>query len=261
MTALERRLEAATRLVEQAAMRALRMRPAPGAATGATLKGAQDWLTEADGAIEAMIFQALAEQFPDDGLIGEETGRHGAADLRWVLDPIDGTANFARGGNRWCVSLGLLEGTAPLLGVIVAPALGETFAACRDRGATLNGAPIAAAATPSLDRAIVECGWSTRRPAERFTHLVQDVVRAGAAIRLGGSGALGLAEVAAGRLDAYVELHINLWDVAGALALLAEAGAFVSPFLEHEAGQGGPILAAAPAVSAPLARAVDFASW
>ncbi len=125
----------------------------------------------------------------------------------------------------------------------------------------MNGTPITAAATPSLTRAIVECGWSLRRPTERFTRLVGDVVRAGAAVRLSGSGALGLAEVAAGRLDAYVELHINLWDVAAALALLAEAGAFVSPFLAQESGQGGPILAAAPTIAGPLAAAVDFASW
>ena len=148
-----------------------------------------------------------------------------------MLDPIDGTSNFARGGDRWCVSLGLIEDRTALLGVLVAPALRETFAARLGGGATRNGAPIRAAATTDLHRAIVEVGWSPRVPNARYWQLVADVMNAGAATRGGGSGAMGLANVAAGRIDAYVEMHINLWDVAAGLAILAEAGAHVSPFL------------------------------
>jgi myo-inositol-1(or 4)-monophosphatase len=259
--ALTRRLEAAVRIAEAAGALALGMRPPPGAPV-AKLKSAQDWLTEADGATESFISQALAESFPEDGFQGEETGSTRAGRLRWVVDPIDGTANFARGGGRWCVSLGLIEERTPLLGVIHAPVMGETFAARQGGGATLNGAPIHAAMTTDLGRGMVECGWSPRRPNPRFWQLVADVMRQGAAVRLGGSGALGLADVAVGRLDAYVELHINLWDCGAALSILAEAGAFVSPFLEgHGCSEGNPILASAPAVADALAAAVGFASW
>ena len=132
-----------------------------------------------------------------------------------MVDPIDGTSNFARGGTRWCVSVGLLEGRVPLLGVLAAPAMGETFAGCIGQGATLNNAPIRAASTASLERAIVEVGWSSRVPAPDYLALLGRVMASGAAPRSGGSGALGLAETAAGRIDAYVERHINLWDVAG----------------------------------------------
>jgi myo-inositol-1(or 4)-monophosphatase len=253
MNALAKRLDAAVQLAEEAGRLALRLRPPPGAPV-ATLKGKQDWLTEADLAVEKFISQQLAETFPEDGFQGEETGRGRSGTLRWAVDPIDGTANYARGAARFCVSLGLLEDRTPLVGVLVAPALGETFAARRGAGATLNGAPIRVAETTELARAMVECGWSHRRPNAGFFRLVEGVVGSGAVLRAGGSGALGLADVAAGRIDAYVELHINLWDVAAALTILAEAGAVVSPFLAGDGPTAGnPILAAAPGIATQLA--------
>jgi len=252
--ALEARFAAALDLATEAGALALRMRPSVGAAT-ATLKGAQDWLTEADGAVERFLSERLAARFPADGFQGEEGGKARQGALRWVVDPIDGTANYARGRSRFCVSLALLEDRMPLIGVLVAPAIGETFAARLGGGATLNGAAIRAAATTELSRALVEVGWSHRRPAAAFTALLQRVIEAGAAPRLGGSGALGLADVAAGRGDAYVELHINLWDVAAALVLLREAGAHVSRFLEGDGPErGNPILACAPGIADELTR-------
>ena len=164
MTALERRLDAAIRIAEQAGALALSLRPPPGAATAATLKGTQDWLTEADTATEKFVARALADTFPEDGFQGEETGTARPGRLRWVLDPVDGTSNFARGGDRWCVSLGLIEDRTALLGVVCAPALGETFAARQGHGATRNGVSIRAATTTDLRRAIVEIGWSPRLP-------------------------------------------------------------------------------------------------
>lgn len=254
MRALEARFAAALELATEAGALALRMRATPGAAT-ATLKGAQDWLTEADGAVERFLSERLATLFPADGFQGEEGGKARGGNLRWVVDPIDGTSNYARGRPRFCVSLALLEDRTPLIGVLVAPAMGETFAARLEGGATLNGAAIRAAATTKLSRALVEVGWSHRRPAAAFTALMQRVIEAGAAPRASGSGALGLADVAAGRSDAYVELHINLWDVAAALVLLREAGAHVSPFLDGDGPErGNPILACAPGIAAELTR-------
>ena len=256
--ALARRLDAAVALATEAGQMALDMRPPPGAPM-ATLKDRQDWLTAADGAVEAFISERLLALFPDDGFQGEETGKGRNGALRWVVDPIDGTSNFARGGTRFCVSLGLIEGTTPLAGVLVAPALGETFAAMRGGGATLNGAPIHAATTDDLSRAMIECGWSHRRPNAGFYRMVQGVMDAGASLRAGGSGALGLADVAAGRIDAYVELHINLWDVAAVLTILAEAGAVVSDFKAGDGlSSGNPILAAAPGIAMALRQATNF---
>ncbi len=256
---LETRLTVATRLVEEAGRMALAMRPRAGA-PAATLKGVQDWLTEADGAIERFVGAALAQAFPQDGFLGEEGGRRANAPgraLTWVIDPIDGTANYARGSTRFCVSLGLMAGDEALLGVVAAPALGEIYAAARGHGATCNGSPIRVAATTVLERGTVELGWSRRRPDAMFQAMLAAVMGTGAAVRLGGSGALALMDVACGRTDAYVELHSNLWDVAAGLAILAEAGARISPFTAGPTmSEGSPILAATPAVAGPLAASI-----
>lgn len=253
--ALQRRFDFAREVAIRAAALALSMQPPPGASIAA-LKSAQDWLTEADGATERFLSDALLQAFPLDGFQGEEGGIARAGTLRWVVDPIDGTSNFARGGRRWCVSLGLLDGAEPVAGVLVAPGLGEHFAAMAGAGATLNGTPIHAATTPELGRAIVEVGWSPRRPNEEWLALCRRVMATGATVRTGGSGALGLVDVAAGRQDAYVELHINLWDVAGALCVLEEAGATTFPF--PTSGEGAPILATAPALAAGLDQATGL---
>ena len=256
--ALDRRLETATSLAAAAGRLALSLAPPPGAAM-ASMKGHQDWLTEADGAVEAFLKRELLAAFPTDGFQGEESGMGQAGQLTWVVDPIDGTSNFARGAPRWCVSVGLIEGRQVLAGVLVAPALGETFAARHGVGATLNGAAIRASATTDLARGVVECGWSPRRSNAAFHTLSQGVMAAGAMLRAGGSGALGLADVAAGRIDGYIELHINLWDVAAALCILAEAGADVSPFLEGGGlVDGNPIRAAAPGVAEALRAIAGF---
>ncbi len=253
MTDLTERLMKAEALAREAAALALRLRPAHGSAA-ITLKGAQDWLTEADGAVERFLSEQLGALFPEDGFQGEEAGLHRGGDLRWVVDPIDGTSNFAHGGQRWCVSVGLMGGGRPLLGVIVAPELEQVFLASEGKGATLNGRAIRAAATDDLSRAIVECGWSPRRPNEDYHALCRGVMGRGAMLRAGGSGALGLADVACGTLDGYIEAHINLWDVAAALAILREAGARVHDFLGAGGAEAGaPVLAAAPGIAEALA--------
>ncbi len=255
MTDLESRFDLAQAACSEAAALAISMQPLPGTDSG-TLKSAQDWLTEADGAVEAFLSKTMLDAFPEDGFQGEEGGATREGTLRWVVDPIDGTSNFAHGGSRWAVSLGLIQDRTPLLGVLVAPRLGDTYAGCLGHGATLNGYPIRAATTATLSRAIVECGWSPRRSKREYMALCTRVMESGSMLRAGGSGALGLAEVAAGLLDGYVELHINLWDVAAALAILAESGAVVSGFMYRDGPKtGAPILAAAPGIAAAL-RAV-----
>lgn len=252
MQAVNRRLEIAMALATGAGAMAMRLRPAPGGAH-ATLKGVQDWVTEADGAVERFLSERLLAAFPEDGFQGEEGGVGRTGTLLWVVDPIDGTANYMRGANRFCVSLGLLEGRTPLAGVIAAPALGETFAARRGGGATLNGAAIRAADTAEMTRATVEVGWSSRRPDADFIDLCGRVKGAGAVLRMGGSGALGLADVAAGRQDAYAEMHINLWDVAAALVILQEAGAVANDFMRGDGAiEGNPILACAPGIAGAM---------
>ena len=200
-----------------------------------------------------MLRRKLAERFPDDGFWGEETGGT-ARNAMWIADPIDGTSNFARGDLLWCISLGYVVDGVPELGILLAPAIGEEFIAQRGRGATRNGEPINAASTTEMSRAVIEIGWSARRPQKEFIALAQSVMKDGAAVKRSASGALGLAWVACGRTDGYLELHINSWDVAAALLIAREAGAVTNDFFSGDwLTQGNPVLAATPGLAPQLA--------
>lgn len=159
-----------------------------------TLKGHQDFLTEVDGEVERFIVEALAKLFPRDGFLGEEGGpqaQSGAGDGTWIIDPIDGTANFARGITHFCISIGYFRAGRPEVGVIVAPMRDEIYAGAIGRGATLNGVPLAAATTARLDEASVELGWNTRRTTADYLKLLHPLLDAGLSVRRLGSGALG----------------------------------------------------------------------
>ncbi len=254
---LSRRLAAVAPLARQAASLAARMRAGGMAET--TMKGAQDFLTEADGATEQFLRGELERLFPGEPILGEEGGGAVRKDgPLWILDPIDGTANFARNAHRWCVSLGMaLDGRA-VLGAVARHAPEELILGAEGCGATLNGAPIRAAATEDMRRAIVEVGWSLRRPATEFVALVGRVMAAGAGARSSGSGTLGLVETAIGRQDAYVELHINAWDACAALAIAREAGCWTNAFDSGDwLASGNPILFAAPALGPRLAALME----
>lgn len=254
---LARRLEAVAPLAAEAATLAQRMRESGMA--DAQLKGVQDFLTEADGATEQFLREQLERLFPGEPVLGEEGG--GTIPLGgplWILDPIDGTSNFARDGDRWCASIGMaLDGRA-VLGAVARHAPREIILGAAGCGATLNGKPIHAAATGDFSRATIEVGWSLRRRREDFVALVGRVMAEGAGVRCGGSGTLGLVETAVGRLDGYVELHINAWDACGALAIAREAGCWTNAFDSGDwLAAGNPICFAAPALGPRLAALME----
>ena len=218
-------------------------------------KGPQDYLTEVDGEVERLIGTRLHALFPEDGFIGEEgAGRvgHEGAPI-WVVDPIDGTSNFARGAPHFCISIAAVLGKNVEIGVIYDPMVGELFAARRGAGAAVNAAKIRVSDTTDMKAALVEVGWNMRSGPERYLDLVGRVIGAGAAAGRGGSGALGLAYVAAGRRDGYVEHHINAWDCLAGIALIKEAGGYVSDFLSGEGlRKGDALLACAPGIKDAL---------
>ena len=206
-------------------------------------KGPQDYLTESDTRVELLIRNRLAEPFPDDGFLGEETG--GAPDdsaATWVVDPIDGTANFARGIPHFCVALGLVLHDRTEIGVIYDPMMDELFACSRGKGAALNGAPIHVSNTADLHSATIEIGWSSRIAIAPYLELVRTVKEGGANVRRAGSGALALAYVAAGRNDGYCELHMNAWDAVAGLLLITEAGGHANDFLADDGLRSGNVV-------------------
>jgi myo-inositol-1(or 4)-monophosphatase len=224
-------------------------------------KGRQDFLTEVDGETERLIASRLADCFPGDGFLGEEggggTGANGAP--LWVVDPIDGTSNFARGVPHFCVSIACIIDRSMEVGVIYNPMLDELFCARRGEGAWLNGVAMRVAETTELGVAAVEIGWNARYGQNKFVELVGRVVATGSTIARTGSGALGLAYVAAGRRDGYVETHINSWDCIAGNLLVVEAGGYVSNFLKDEdLMKGGPLVACAPGIKNALLKAADI---
>jgi myo-inositol-1(or 4)-monophosphatase len=230
------------------------------AGAGIAMKGRQDFLTESDAAVERHIRDALAANFPDDGFLGEETGRAGSDSAVWVVDPIDGTANFARQIPHFCVSIAFVAGGRVALGAIFNPVLDELYLARRGRGATRNGAPIRVADTSDYGSACLELGWSTRVPDADYVRALSNLLEQGANVRRAASGALGLAYVADGRSDGYAELHMQPWDCLAGLLLVEEAGGVVAPFLELDGlGRGGAVLAAGRGVAAAMSAATGIA--
>ena len=222
-------------------------------------KGPQDYLTEVDGETEELISAGLHEAFPQDGFIGEETagrlGSEGAA--VWVVDPIDGTSNFARGVSHFCVSIACVAGAKIEVGVVYDPMRDELFSARRGGGARLNGAPIHPSDAETLANSSIEVGWNMRAGAAKYVELLRRVTLWGAAPLRTGSGALGITYVAAGRRDGYVEHHMNAWDCLAAALLVSEAGGYVSDFLAGDGlMRGNPIIACAPGLKDALVSAV-----
>jgi myo-inositol-1(or 4)-monophosphatase len=255
---LDLRLRVAEATIREAGQLARRYFADP-ASLGVRLKGPQDWLTEADGASERLIRERLLAAFPEDTLVGEEGG--GAISERtWVVDPIDGTANFARGRPHWGISIAFVEAGVPTLGVVYGPMQDELYAARRGGGAVRNGVPIRASATVEMGRAFVECGYATRIPHGDWVALVGRVLATGAQIRRAGSAVLGLAYVADGRSDGYCELHTYPWDALAGILLVEEAGGRVSDFLAGDGlKRGNPVLACAPGLAPALAAVTGIA--
>ncbi|MFM7345501.1 MAG: inositol monophosphatase family protein [Tagaea sp.] len=226
------------------------------ASIGLTFKGPQDYLTAADGAVEKLVMGMIREAFPKDDVLGEETG--GSKDTRalWVIDPIDGTANFANGIAHFCVSIAYLHEGREEIGAIYDPIRDDLFLARRGKFATCNGRPMKVSTVTDMGRAQIELGWSPRRPIEAYSGLVEATVRTGASFRRAGSGALGIAYVADGRQDGYVELHINSWDCLAGIVMVREAGGRTNDFLgEGGIANGAAILCANPGLFDSMAAA------
>jgi myo-inositol-1(or 4)-monophosphatase len=218
-------------------------------------KGKQDFVSEADKACEAFVASALLKAFPDDAFLGEEGGlQNEGGEATWIIDPIDGTSNFIAGIPIWCVSLGLVIDSRAVLGIIYNPVTEELYAARAGEGAYLNGRRIRVSNARRLDEARMGLGFSYRRPVQAHVLAVNACLEASCEYTRFGSGALGMAFAADGRLDGYYEAHINAWDVAAGLALVSEAGGWCSDFFGAPDAftNGNVILATTPALVEPL---------
>jgi myo-inositol-1(or 4)-monophosphatase len=228
-------------------------------------KGPQDFVTAADRAVEDLIAQRLCAAFPDDALLGEE-GHAIAADAEdealWVVDPIDGTANFVRGLPDWCVSIGLMYRGRPELGVIYVPVTNELYTAQRGQGALCNGRPIGVGAQTTIAGATIGLDYSFSTPSAKHRAHIEAIHANGGEYRRNGSVAVSLTSVASGRLDGFVELELNAWDVLAGIVLVQEAGGWTNDFLAADGlRNGNPMIAATPGIRDQLLAITGLESW
>ena len=199
-------------------------------------KGEVDLVTQADENAEQTIKEILQETFPHYGMLAEESGSlEGKGDTRWIVDPLDGTTNYAHGLPVFCTSIALEKDSEVVLGVVHDPVANEIYAAERGNGATLNGEPISVSNTAEPIRALLATGFPYDRNEVPVALEIfgQFALRTQSMRRLG-SAALDLCYVAAGRLDGYYERGIKVWDIAAGILILREAGGKATDYSGHE---------------------------
>src|SRR5258708_9448246 len=204
-------------------------------------KGDYDLVTQADKRSEAVIVDRLNKYFPGHAVAAEEgTGKETGSELKWHVDPLDGTTNFAHGYPCFCVSMALAKGDELVLGVIYNPMSEELFSAARGEGAFFNGKRMQCSKIPALRGSLLCTGFANhKRHAHPNIHYYWDFTLCSHGVRRDGSAALDLAYVAAGRFDGFWEFALNPWDTTGGSVIVEEAGA-KGCYLDGEAyGRGG----------------------
>ena len=210
-------------------------------------KGAVDLVTPYDLGAQDILVGRLSQAFPSHGFLAEEgVDRSGTSDCRWVIDPLDGTTNFAHGFPVFCVSTALECGGRLVLGFVYDPVRDELFRAELGRGATLNGTAIHVSAVAELSRSLLATGFPydiRQSPENNLDHWSRFIVRA-QAIRRCGSAAIDLSYVACGRFDGFWELKLKPWDVAAGGLIVSEAGGRVTDFADQPFALGSLAIAA-----------------
>ena len=209
---------------------------------------AQDLFSEADTEVERLIRTALAEQFPEDGLVGEEYGRQdGSTTWQWVIDPIDGTSCFLYGLPTWCVVIALVEDGQPVLGLTYDACRDQLYWAERGRGAYRNQSRITVHPRAGIADGLTAIGGSNADYSAQLGGIVERLLAAGGSYMRNGSTALTLAHVAAGHYVGYFQPLLNSWDCLAGLLLVSEAGGVTNDFLGETGLHGrGDVFACAP---------------
>ncbi|MBT0958478.1 inositol monophosphatase [Alphaproteobacteria bacterium KMM 3653] len=249
----QERLSAAKAIAQDAGRMGLRYFRDLGA-LDVTSKGVQDLVSNADLDVETFVRAQIAAQFPGDGIVGEEHENvPSGTGWTWVIDPIDGTANFVRGVPQWCVIIACVFEGETRVGVIYEPCTGELFSAAKGQGAFLGDRPMTVAKTEGLHDGRVGYGKNGRTPLGGTSTWFADLEARGGVFFHSGSGGLMLAYVAAGRLIGFTEFHMYPWDCMAGMLLIAEAGGqVIEQSGDAMLSGGGRVVAGAPAVFGTL---------
>lgn len=197
-------------------------------------KGRGDFVSIIDQHAEEIIRTILAEKYPSHAILGEEHGELGAADAeyQWIIDPLDGTANFVHGLPHFSISIGLLKRGIPEIGLVYNPITDDLYTAAKGEGAQLNGQRIRANSERRPDRAVVATGFPFKDPELMPQQLayVQSVLEDFSDLRRMGGAALDFCLTASGRQDAFFELGLRPWDMAAGILIAQESGCIVTDF-------------------------------
>jgi len=224
-------------------------------------KGHQNLVSEGDRNVELLVRAEIAAAFPDDGIVGEEhDSAEGTSGFVWVIDPIDGTANFVRGIPVWCVAIAVVRGPETVVGVIHDPVHDEMHHAMQGGGAFINDAAISVAADADITDGSVGVGFSGRTKIDGIQKAIAGIMVSGGVLHRNASGALSLAYVACGKLLGYIEEHMNAWDCLAGQLIVAEAGGVVEDRgASAMVANGGRVIAGAPGVWDDILRIADEA--
>ena len=195
-------------------------------------KGAINLVTEADLKSEAIIKKAIRKRYPNHTILAEESGLEERGDIRWVIDPLDGTTNFAHGLPWFCTSLALEVEGEIVLGIVYNPVLKECFSAIKEKGAFLNQKPIRVSQTKELGKALLATGfpYDIQQNPEPVMTRFRNMIMHARGVRRAGSAALDLCYIACGRFDGFWEERLHPWDTAAGMLIVQEAGGRVSDF-------------------------------
>lgn len=196
--------------------------------------GDMDLVTETDVAAEKLIVSEILGEFPDHGILGEESTGNvvSRSGLTWIIDPIDGTTNFAHGHLIVGVSIGLAFEGEPVAGCVYAPALDEEFSAAKGQGAALNGKPLRVSDVSDVSRSLLATGfpYDLRQRLEHYLAFWKPFLMKAHGVRRLGSASVDLCWVAAGRLEGYWEENLKPWDIAAGVLIVEEAGGQVTDY-------------------------------
>ena len=205
-------------------------------------KGAVNLVTEMDFRSERIIVSEIRKHFPEHGFLAEEKAQERTGSpYRWVIDPLDGTTNYAHGLPVYCVSIALEYGGEIILGVVYDPSREELFVAQKGKGARLNGRRMTVSKTSRLSKSLLTTGFPydlRESPVDNFDHFRNFALRTHA-VRRCGSAALDLCYVAAGRMDGFWEMKLGAWDLAAGSLMVQEAGGKVTNFEGRSLGLDG----------------------
>lgn len=224
-------------------------------------KGRNDFVSEVDRMAEQDIIRTVQRSYPDHAFLAEESGASGDAEYVWIIDPLDGTTNFLHGFPVFCVSIAVMHRGRLEHGVIFDPLRNELFTASRGAGASVDGRKMRVSDTRLLEKSLLGTGYPYKPESgwlDAYMEMLKSAIRETAGVRRPGAAALDLAYVAAGRLDGFWEIGLNIWDIAAGALMIQECGGIVTDLAGRDGWQqSGNVVAGNPRIHEALLKLIE----